>query len=94
MNEDGKLSQDELLARLTAAKKLVKIGKKYQHYKSPDMMYVVKDIVLQEANNEPYVIYQALYGNHITFSRSVKVWNEQIEAEGKMVPRFRLKITE
>lgn len=82
------LSQNELLSLLNTAKKQVKIGSRYRHYKSADMTYVVKDIVIQEATNEPCVIYQAQYGNKITFSRPVSVWLERVEVEGKVVPRF------
>jgi hypothetical protein len=83
-----KLSQDELTERLNAAKQQVEIGAVYRHYKSPDMTYKVKDIVIQEADNEPCVIYQALYGGYLTFSRPVHVWLESVAVAGKLVPRF------
>jgi hypothetical protein len=83
-----KLSQDELTERLNIAKQQIEIGAKYRHYKSPDMAYEVKDIVIQEADNEPCVIYQALYANQITYSRTVSVWLESVEVENKLVPRF------
>ncbi|MDB5161382.1 MAG: hypothetical protein JWO96_762 [Candidatus Saccharibacteria bacterium] len=83
-----KLSHDELTERLDIAKQQIEIGSKYRHYKSPEMTYEVKDIVIQEADSEPCVIYQALYGNQITFSRTVSVWLESVEVEDKLVPRF------
>jgi len=82
------LSQEELTERLDAAKQQVEIGATYQHYKSADMTYKVKDIVIQEVDNEPCVIYEALYGNHITFSRPVKNWIESVEVDGQSVLRF------
>ncbi len=82
------LSQDELTERLDTAKQQVEIGTVYQHYKSADMTYEVKDIVIQEVDDEPCVIYEALYGNHITFSRPVKVWLESVTVEGQLVKRF------
>lgn len=88
MAMDKKLSQNELSERLKIAKTLIEIGATYRHYKSADMMYEVKDIVIQEADNEPCVIYRALYGNHITFSRPVKSWIEMVEAEGRPTTRF------
>lgn len=82
------LTQDELTDALDNAKQKVEVGARYRHYKSPDMVYVVKDIVIQEADNEPCVIYQAQYGNHITFSRRVDVWLEKVEYDNNVVPRF------
>jgi hypothetical protein len=52
------------------------------------MTYKVKDIVIQEADNEPCVIYQAEYGKLLTFSRPVRVWLEKVEFEGNVVQRF------
>lgn len=85
---DMRLSQDELTELLSTAKRQVEVGAKYKHYKSDDMIYEVKDIVIQEVDNEPCVIYKALYGNRITFSRTVKVWLETVDFEGKLSPRF------
>lgn len=82
------LSQDQLLELLNNAKQKVAVGALYRHYKAADMVYKVKDIVLQESNNEPCVIYQAQYGKRITFSRPVDVWLENVELEGRLVPRF------
>lgn len=83
-----KLSQDQLTERLKTAKKQVEVGAKYRHYKSTDMTYEVKDIVIQEVDNEPCVIYKALYGNQITFSRTVKVWLESVDVDGTLTARF------
>jgi hypothetical protein len=83
-----RLSQDELSELIKEANQNVEIGARYVHYKSPDMTYEVKDIIIQEADNEPCVIYQANYGNRITFSRPVKVWLENVEHGGKILPRF------
>lgn len=82
------LSQNELSELLESAKQKVEIGSLYRHYKSEHMTYRVKDIVVQEADNAPCVIYQAQYGNKISFSRPVKVWLEKVGHDGRMVPRF------
>lgn len=81
-------SEAELLKQLNDAKEVVAVGATYRHYKSPDMTYEVKDIVFQEADMQPCVIYQAQYGAKLTFSRPVSVWLEMIEFEGESVPRF------
>ena len=81
-------SQDELSQLRQDGGRKVEIGGVYRHYKSPDMMYVVKDIVIQESDNQPCVIYQALYGNKITFSRPLCVWLENVKTDTGIVPRF------
>lgn len=82
------LSQDELSELIIKAKQKVEVGARYRHYKSKDMIYRVEDVVIQEVDNEPCVIYQAQYGDKITFSRPVAVWLEKIEIKGKLVRRF------
>lgn len=82
------LTQDELSEALKDAKQKVAIGAVYRHYKSSDMTYRVKDIVIHEADNEPHVVYQAEYGNKITFTRPVSVWLEKVTYGGRLVPRF------
>jgi len=46
------------------------------------------------AKDEPtlqdVVVYQALYGDHGIWVRSLKVFCETIELDGKAVPRFKL----
>jgi hypothetical protein len=84
-----KASEEDLLKQLQDAKEVIEIGATYRHYKSPDMTYVVKDIVIQEADNQPCVIYQAQYGLGLTFARPVSVWLEMVEFGGETVPRFR-----
>ncbi len=84
-----KASEEELFQQLNDAKAVVEVGATYRHYKSPNKTYLVHDIVIQEADLQPAVIYQAQYGNRITFSRPVLVWLEMVEFEGEQVPRYR-----
>ena len=86
---EEKLSQHQLKSLLAQAKASVEIGAPYQHYKSPDMVYIVKDIVINEVDNQPYVVYQAQYGERITFARPVSVWVETVEYNGIEMPRFK-----
>lgn len=83
------LSQRELKQRLEGAENDIVIGARYVHYKDPLKTYLVKDIVILEATNEPCVIYQAEYGDKITFARPTSVWLEEVEWQGHHVPRFR-----
>ena len=83
-----RLSEKELLQRLNEAKQQVSVGSLYQHYKSPDMIYRVLDIVIHEADDMPCVIYQAQYGEGITFSRPVTSWIEKVNSADESVHRF------
>jgi len=59
---------------------------RYRHYKSPDMTYKVVAIVIQEADNRPAVVYQAEYGEKITFVRPLSVWFQTVELGGAKLP--------
>ncbi len=43
--------------------------------------------------HEAYVIYQALYGESLIFARPARMWNEQVEREDYIGPRFRLPLS-
>lgn len=57
------------------------------HYKQ--LTYKVIDIALREEDNEPCVIYQAEYGDNVTWIRPVANWIEKVEVDGKKVKRFK-----
>lgn len=80
------LTQAQLAERLEKAKTQVTIGERYMHYKQHS--YIVRDIALREEDNEPCVIYQAEYGERITFIRPVTNWLEYVEVDDRKVPRF------
>ncbi len=82
----GRESQSELSARLAAAAQQVEIGARYMHYKQ--LSYKVLSLALREEDNEPCVIYQAEYGDHITFIRPVTSWLETVEVNGEQTKRF------
>jgi hypothetical protein len=68
------------------------IGGTYQHYKGP--LYKLLHIGRLEENLEDVVIYQALYdsqefGNNSIWVRKKKVFLEEIDFNGKKVPRFK-----
>lgn len=71
---------------LDNAKDSVAVGARYQHYKEGE--YIVLDIVLNEANLEPLVIYQAQYGERLTFARPISNWLENVTNNGTTQPRF------
>lgn len=81
-----KESQTQLSAKLTQAKAQVTIGGRYMHYKQ--LSYKVLTIALREEDNEPCVIYQAEYGDKVTWIRPISSWVEAVEVHGKKVTRF------
>ena len=80
--------QLELAKEIEKAKSKIEVGAEYWHHKSMDKVYRVIGLGFLEANDELCVIYQAQYGERLTFLRPLKVWLENVEWEGKTVPRF------
>jgi len=80
--------QLELKQEIENAKLKVTIGSKYWHYKGKDKIYEVVGFGFLESNDQLCVIYQALYGERLTFLRPLIIWLEQVQWNGKSVPRF------
>jgi hypothetical protein len=79
-------SQDELARKLAAAAKQVIVGARYMHYKQ--LSYTVLTLALREEDSEPCVVYQAEYGDNVTWMRPVSSWIEEVEIDSKKVKRF------
>lgn len=86
-----KETQAQLSARLAKAAQQVTVGARYMHYKQ--LSYKVLAVALREDDNEPCVVYQAEYGDRLTWIRPVANWIESVEVGGKKVKRF-VKIKE
>lgn len=86
----GKTHQEqlELAKEIETAKAKVTIGAQYYHYKGRGKVYEISGLGFIEATNELCVIYQAQYGERLTFLRPLSVWLEKVEWEGRTVPRF------
>lgn len=80
--------QLELKKQIDTAKTKVTVGARYWHYKSKDKVYEVIGLGFLEANDELCVMYQAQYGERLIFLRPLTAWLQQVEWEGKTVPRF------
>lgn len=80
--------QLELAKEIKNAKSQVTVGVEYWHYKGKDKVYTVIGLGFMEANDELCVIYQAQYGEKLTFLRPLSIWLENVEWQGKTVPRF------
>lgn len=83
---EEKLSEAELQRRLDTAKQQVEIGKLYKHYRGG--LYKVIGVAIEEKDNSIAVIYQAQYGNNLTFIRELGIWLEDVELEGQKLKRF------
>jgi len=66
--------------------KEIKIGK-YQHFKGNN--YEVIEVAKHSETMEELVVYRALYGNHGLWVRPLKMFLEEVESEGKKIPRFK-----
>lgn len=60
----------------------------YEHYKGNK--YELLHIAKHSETLENMVVYKALYGEGEIWVRPLSMWNEQVEIEGKSVPRFKL----
>ena len=59
---------------------------KYRHFKGGE--YEVLGMATHSETLEPMVVYQALYGERGLWVRPAAMWTEQVEREGKTMPRF------
>ena len=64
---------------------MLKLGK-YKHYKGKE--YEVIGVAKHSETLEETVVYKALYGNHDLWVRPLKMFMEDVEIDGKKVPRF------
>ena len=59
----------------------------YQHYKGPE--YEVYDVCHHSETEELLVVYRCLYGDYDLWVRPYGMFTEEVEYEGKTLPRFR-----
>lgn len=59
---------------------------KYRHFKGN--LYEVIGIASHSETMEPMVVYRALYGEQGLWVRPAAMWNEIVEKEGYVGPRF------
>ncbi|MEY3197372.1 MAG: hypothetical protein RLZZ59_743 [Pseudomonadota bacterium] len=58
----------------------------YKHYKGN--MYQVLGVARHSENFETFVVYQALYGEFGIWVRPFSMFTENVEIDGKVLPRF------
>ena len=59
---------------------------KYRHYKGNE--YELLFIANHSETLEKLVIYKALYGEGEVWARTLSMWDEEVEVNGKTVKRF------
>jgi len=64
---------------------MLKLGK-YRHYKNNE--YEVIGIAHHSETLEELVVYRALYGEHDLWVRPLGMFMEDVEVDGKKMPRF------
>lgn len=82
------ISQEELARQLAEAGREVSVGGRYVHYKDPTKEYVVKSFGVLEATDEVAVIYEAQYGEKVSFIRPLASFCARVLVDGVSVPRF------
>ena len=58
----------------------------YRHYKGS--LYEVMGTAQHSESEEPLVVYRALYGDYGLWVRPLTLWNETVERDGHLGPRF------
>ncbi len=79
-------THEEIERELESAKKRVKIGGTYAHYKN-QRHYTVTAIGLDESTERPCVVYRDAENEKLIFIRDLEVW---LEEPMKGTPRFGL----
>lgn len=81
--------QEQLIEELHKAKKKVEVGSRYFHYKHPNQFYKVIAVGFIEDIQESCVVYQAEYGEKITWVRTLKEFLAKVTQEnGSEFGRF------
>ena len=80
--------QQDLILELESLKLKIKIGDRYYHYKHSDQFYHIITVGFIEATEEACVVYEAEYGDKITWVRSQSDFFAKVEVDGKEVDRF------
>ena len=63
----------------------LKLGR-YRHFKGGE--YEVLAVARHSETLEPMVVYRALYGEGGVWVRPLSMWNETVERDGAVTPRF------
>lgn len=88
------LSDSELVEIITAAKEQVHVGDRYFHHRSPDHIYTVIAVALDEESHQPVIVYQSSKNTELIWVRTLPEWLATVtEDDGQTVARF-TRVTE
>ncbi len=59
---------------------------RYRHFKGGE--YAVYGVAIHSETEEPMVVYRPLYGEGKLWARPLSMFEETVERDGEMVPRF------
>lgn len=72
------IEESVLRARLDEASAEVPVGSRYAHYKNDSKSYLITGFAILEANDEVGVLYEAEYGERITYIRPLSSFLETV----------------
>lgn len=85
----GSKNSQQLLSELDNLKQRINVGDKFYHFKHPESFYIVVAVGFIENNEEPCIVYQAEYGDKITWVRTEDEFFAKVTLEdGSEVDRF------
>lgn len=72
----------------------VKIGGLYRHFKNK--LYYVKDVAIHSETSQKFVVYQQLYGEHLTYIRPLEMFLSEVDHEKykDVKQKFRFELIE
>lgn len=65
----------------------IKLGR-YRHFKEKEREYELIGIAKNSETLEDIAVYRALYGQGQLWARPLKIFLEEVEKDGKKMPRF------
>ena len=80
-------STQNLLDKLVEVKHIIP-GDIYYHYRNPEKLYEIICVALNEEDEDTVVVYRSQEIDGLTWARRLSVWSEDVEHNGRMVPRF------
>lgn len=88
----GKKDLKEMSKMIKDATEAIPISSTWSHYKNRDRHYRIIDIVVNEADSLPLVIYEGLYEEvrGVKFARPLESFLEKVEVNGVEVSRFEM----
>jgi hypothetical protein len=81
-------SHEELEKELIEAKKEIKVGGVYKHFKNADSRYKVVSLAFTESDEKLAVVYQNIKEPNLVFIKPFDTWFDEKDFEGKIVRRF------